>query len=106
MIRKFSPWIIPGIFIGYILLSFGLLWLLNFNLPSAVEKIISILILPFFYIFYPFYPVLKKFGMLEGEFWRGPSLLGYIFVVVVYAIIFYCLGLWIRNFGKRKNETN
>ena len=75
MIRRFSPRIIPGIFIAYVLVSFGLLGLLNFDLPGGVEKIISIIIFPFFYLFYPFYPVLKKLGMLNGEFWQMPSLI-------------------------------
>jgi hypothetical protein len=88
-------WILPAFFITYVVIAGALLRLLNTQLPPSIDIIIQLIIAPMFFIFRPFYPLLNRLGLMEGEWWRLPSLGGMVLSCVVYAAFLYIVGVLI-----------
>ena len=72
-------------FMAYLWVVFLILVLLNLDcsLPRFVEAIAA----SFGLASKPFFPLLDHLGLMEGEYWRLPSLVGYLLVVVIYLVL-------------------
>ena len=99
MIKKFRAWILPVIFIAYVLIFHILMWWL-WHVPLRLRMFDGILfyvfILPIMLLESPFEPIL-------GKIIRMPSFEGGLLVDLIYVIIFYFIGLYIETLLKRKN---
>ena len=91
---KLTPWMMPGCFIGYVVLACLLAQVLSFKVPYFIEALISIFIAPLFFIFIPLYPLLKRLGLFTSGWWQGPSTGGLILGTAIYAILLYLVGLF------------
>jgi hypothetical protein len=85
------PWLASAITISYFVASVGLIRLLEFSVPAWLEQIISLVAAPGIILLTIWNPVLKRLGMVSGEWVVVPSIGGFLVLVSGYAIIAYAL---------------
>ncbi len=87
--EKYIPKIIGG-FICYMLASYFLIYILNFDVPSSIETIITaIAIIPLTILALPWLPILETLGLTGGMWIVTPTFIGFILVTVMDALILY-----------------
>ena len=88
--NKTIIWMI-GIFTGYSLVVYALLYMLNFFHPAWIERIISILAMPIFLLIAPWMDSFRNLGLTEGEWVVMPTFTGYLLIIFLYAVALYIL---------------
>ncbi len=78
-----------------------LAWRLQSNgapLPAWMEGIYAALFMaPVFVLCKPWYPLLSRWGLMQGEWIRFPSSLGVVLVFGVYTAVLVVLGRWLDH---------
>lgn len=98
------PWILAAVLAGYSLTSLLLLGMLNAwdaALPPWLENVCLILfVAPILILCRPWYPLLSRWGLMEGEWIRLPSLAGVALVIGTCVAALLLTG-WLMNRGER-----
>ncbi|MEE2023963.1 hypothetical protein [Alkalimonas mucilaginosa] len=86
---------IPVIFILYGYLAPALLYLPDFwELPYWLEKAFLGFALPLWLLIMPWMGLLQSWHLIEGEWWKLPTLTGLTLVLLAYTALYYAM-LWL-----------
>lgn len=94
------PWILAAVLAAYSLVCLLLLGVFNawdIALPQWAESVyLAVFIAPVLILCWPWYPLLSRWGMMEGEWFRLPSLTGIALVIGTYILVLLAAG-WLMN---------
>ena len=82
------------VFVGYGVAAYCLLYLLNRDTPIVLENAIVMLAFPLQLLVAPWMDLLHGLGLTEGEWVKVPSIGGFVFVILFYALVLYVI-LWL-----------
>ena len=97
---KHIIWIVSAC-MGYFLGAYGLLYLINFDLPRWLENTLVIIATPLQLLCLPWIDLLSQWGLTEGQWVQAPSLPGLILVMVFYALLVGILAGFVIRLYKR-----
>jgi hypothetical protein len=97
MIKRTLPWKLAVATLGYFGASIGALSALNLGLPMWLEQLVSLLGTPALILLTAWNPLLKRLGMVSGEWITLPSALGCIVLMILYAVLAYAIGALIAR---------
>lgn len=80
-----------GVLLLYFAGAYSALFLLNLDPPRWLELCVVALAMPMQLLMLPWLGVLRAWGWVEGEWIQQPSLLGMIFLAVVYSVALWLL---------------
>ncbi len=89
MILLWTITIIPP---AYILVAYGMVFLLNFDVPNWAERTIVIVFgIPLQILVAPWFYLLGQFGLMKGEWIRAPDFLGVLLVAMLYGLAIHLI---------------
>lgn len=87
---------------AYIVVSYGCLWLLNFELPQILESAIYILALPLQVMTLVLFPILDYLSLLTGEWIKVPNFFGILLILTFYNGLGWIVFHTVKIFCKKK----
>lgn len=101
------PWILAAALAGYSLINLLLIGIFNawnITLPPWAEMVyLGVFVAPVLVLARPWYPLLSRWGMMEGEWVRLPSLTGIALAIGTYVVVLLLAG-WFLKRGKRESR--